>query len=86
MVIDEHHRDLASERPDQLGELRQLAGIESARGLVEQQQLGLANERARQRDPLLDRVRERPGKPILDLLAPDPVQCVSGTFAQRPLV
>ena len=53
-------------RLDQLAEVRQLARVEPSGGLVEQQQLGLGHERARQRHPLLHGVRQRPGQAVGD--------------------
>ena len=53
----------------QLAELAQLVRVEPACRLVEQQQLGLADQRARQRHALLHRVGQRRRQPVGDVLA-----------------
>src|SRR5579875_426010 len=64
VVIDKHHRHCAAQPVQQLHELLELARIEPARGLIEQQQLRLPDERTRKRDALLAGVGEAAGHPL----------------------
>ena len=87
VVVDEHHGDRAR-RSDAISSPRSDSSprVESAGGLVEQQQLGLADQCARERDPLLDRVGQRAGQPIGDLATAEPVQRGQRALAQPALV
>ena len=64
VMLDEQHRDLAlvADAPDQRAELADLAVVEPAGRLVEQQQLRPTGKRARQFDPLAGAERQ-PGRP-----------------------
>jgi hypothetical protein len=44
-MVDQHHRDRAAHLGDRGGQLGELAGIQPTCRLVEQQQLGLTDER-----------------------------------------
>ena len=84
MVLDEEHGDaaLVADAADQAPEVFDLDVIEPAGGLVEQQQLRLDRERARQLDPLLQperqvgnrAVRDRVQVEIIDQLPRDLVE------------
>ena len=73
-MVDEHHGDRAARASDQLGELRQLVGVEAAGGLVEQQQLGLGDQRAGERDAFLDGVGQRARQAVGDIAQPSRVE------------
>ncbi len=70
VVLDEQDREiqLVAEMLDELGHLGRLAGVHAGGGLVQQQQLRLARQRARQLEPALVAVRQVLG-PVL-LVAP----------------
>ena len=55
---DEHRAALRAEPPDQLDDVAALGGVESVERLVEQQQLGLVDERLGELDPLAHALRE----------------------------
>ena len=64
VVLDQQHRRLGRERPDAGAELGHVVLVEAARRLVEQQQAGPRDQRARQRHPLLDAERQAAREPV----------------------
>ena len=61
MVLDEEHRELevVADPPDEGTELGDFLVVQAARGLVEEEQPRLCDERASELDALLDPVRQR---------------------------
>src|SRR5919197_3064389 len=60
-VLDEQHRHVAAEGADALAQLLHVVAAEPAGRLVEEDELRARDERPRQRDALLDGVRQRGG-------------------------
>ena len=86
VVLDQEDRHAAiADAPDQLDQLALLARVHPGRRFVEQQQLRLARERARDLEPALHPVGQVARVLLGDALEPDEAQQFARALAHAPL-
>jgi hypothetical protein len=86
VMLDQQHRHVAPQAADALAQLAHVLAAEPAGRLVEQDQLRSPDERARQRDALLDREGQRSRQPAGDVVDAERLERLERRRAQGPLV